>query len=722
MVNVLRMQGAWDWYVFDSWTHLPMYIPYSLNYFFNPIFIVFSFLIPALAFLAFVLKQKKFNLLATAFLIMLVIGVFLTSGTHPPTGGLFAFFVVHVPFFSLFRSPWYIFAPLIGLSIAGLVGIFFENLYERVPRRVTNIFGVIFIIGVLFYSYPLLLGKIFRPASQNGFFIKFPSYVYETRDYLAKTKVDGRILSYPDDNIEKFSWGYSGTDSILNLFSDKEVIFTPLNDTESPLSKIVSNLYLSLKKNELTKVENLARVLSLTQIFDKRDQESLSPALPKRILENKIANFGKWSFYGLPNSLENSKKIVTYNCCVLSYPYFESSLNLTVMTPRTLLVNPNDSLFTYTKKLDETGAIVHATNSQFSEYLSMAANSSDLKPRLFTRDPGVVSFSMEISKNGDYFPILEKNSVDLFGIVNQNKVNLTVDGLGGVWTINNSDDSYLYFEPVFLSKGQHVVSINLKNKNLINQNVFAQHGVGNFNFSNGVFSISNLSDKNISFEFPVVEFDPYGHYLINISYNQIYGNNAQVYIDQKNKTTPFKNQIQILPNYPDWQDYNFYYNPIQSDSNLVIGLVSPQPKDPLGTKVQYRNLGVYRVFDNNLFFKMEPKEKPKLANITYTMDSPVSYTGKLSGGNGPQVIVFNENYSPNWQLSISGNLQAKIFHFTGNSYANAWYIESAPSEFDFTITYKPQSLLKMGYFIAALSIIIGIMYFLYDLRRRRNGK
>ena len=721
LVNVIRMQGAWDWYAFDSISGLPLYIPYSLNYFFNPIFIIFSFLIPTLALLSFVFRKKKYSLLSVYFAIMLVIGIFLTAGTHQPTGVLFSFLVNHVPFFSLFRSPWYIFAPLVGLSIAGLVSIFFDNIYDFFPKIAVQIFGVIFIFGVLFYSYPLLLGKIFRPKSANGFFIKFPEYVYQVRDYLAKTKVDGRVLSYPDDNIERFSWGYSGTDSILNLFSDKEAVFSPLNDTNSPVSKIVSDIYLGLKKDETKKVLNQADKLSITEIFDKRDQDSLSPFLPKEILDNKIVSFGKWSFYRL-GSTQIPSKISAKNCCVLSYPYADSDLNLSVLDQNQILVNPLDSLFTHTNLLSGVGEIVHAVNSQYSDYLAMDSSPSDLKSRLFTRDLSFVQFNLEVSKSGNYSPILEKYGIDSFGIVNQNKVIVTIDGKNQVWTIDNSDDSYLYFDQVALSQGKHVVVIDLKNKNLISPSNFNQAGTAIFNSSNGIFSIFNLSPKDASFNFPISGFDPYSYYLIGLTYNQIYGNNAQVFIDQRNKMTLFKDQTQALPNYPDWQNFSFYYHPVQSDSNLNVDILAPQTKDPLGTKVQYKNLGVYKVFDNNLFFKSVPKVLQKPANISYTENSPVSYSGELSGGNGPQIIIFNENYSPNWQININGNRSVKILHFTGNFYANAWYIEGADTNFKFTIHYKPQNLLRIGYAIAGITIVSGITYFIYDTRKRKNGR
>ena len=77
ILNIMRMQGAWDWYAFDSTTNLPLYIPYALNYFYRLPFILFSFLLPFLAILSFFQrKNNKENYLFVSFGIMLLVGVF----------------------------------------------------------------------------------------------------------------------------------------------------------------------------------------------------------------------------------------------------------------------------------------------------------------------------------------------------------------------------------------------------------------------------------------------------------------------------------------------------------------------------------------------------------------------------------------------------------------------------------------------------------------------
>ena len=208
--NVTRIQGAWDWYPIDDKTELPLYIPYSLNYFHRLPFITFSILIPTLALLSFLFFKREQSLFYISFGILAVLGIFLTAGTHLPSGAIYKLLVDYLPFFTIFRSPWYIFSPMIILAFAGLVCLLFYNLsqlfqkYDFKGGTILIWFGIlILVVGNFFYNYPLVTGKIFRPDKKDGFYINFPDYVFEARDWL-KIKEDGRIIGYPSDEIENF--------------------------------------------------------------------------------------------------------------------------------------------------------------------------------------------------------------------------------------------------------------------------------------------------------------------------------------------------------------------------------------------------------------------------------------------------------------------------------------------------------------------------------------
>jgi hypothetical protein len=709
-VNVLRMQGAWDWYSVDSNTGMPFYIPYAIKYFTNPFFIGFSFLIPSLAFLAYLFKRKSLDSLYLFFGFALVIGLFLTSGTHPPTGEIFIFFGKHIPFFSLFRSPWYIFAPLIGLSIAGLVGLFVDRMYDLVSQKYILYFlSIIFIVGFLVYSYPLILGKIFRPDFNGSFYIKFPKYVFDTSNYLSKNKDEGRILAYPDDNIEKFKWGYSGVDSILNLFSDKEIVFSPLNDTETPLSQDIAGIYSAIKKQEIFKANSLANTLGIDKIFDKKDQVSFAPQLPTTITSgNKFASFGEWSFYRFP-FLNPTPKIYSVKSLLSNFSGSDTSGSLSLITSGNILVNPADSLLTNID-LNNLGTIIKATNSQQDDLNSFQDNPYDLISKATKRDISSVEYNFNIKTQGEYSPILENYKFDLFGLSVNSKVNIILDGVNISLNINHSDDSYSYLSSLNLKAGDHKLVIPLENKNLINANNYNTLGKATFNFSADSFNILNKSNNAASFNFNISDFEPFSSYLVSIDSKYDYGKSPEIFINQYRDTRIFKNQQEVLPTFFDFDNYNLYFTPVAIPSTGEMHLVAPPSSDLRGTKVEFKNLKVYKLFTNDLFLKKDALTPIDAAKVTFTKNSPVSYSGEVKNSKNPQIIVFNENYSSNWELEVIGG-GAKTFHFTANSYANAWYIKGLTGNYKFNIFYKPQHLLDIGRVIGIALVLGGIFWY-----------
>ena len=171
------------------------------------------------------------------------------AGTHPPTGFVYSFLVGKIPFFSFFRSPWYIFTPYLIFAYAGLASLLFAGLEKPRIRFIVYSLTFLFVVGYLLYSYPLVTGKIFRPSKPDGFYVKFPDYVWEAEKWLQgeNNGINGRIITYPDDQIENFSWGYKGTDTILSLFSTHEFITPSFNLASKPLQNLLDEFYSCIK-------------------------------------------------------------------------------------------------------------------------------------------------------------------------------------------------------------------------------------------------------------------------------------------------------------------------------------------------------------------------------------------------------------------------------------------------------------------------------------------
>lgn len=736
LVNVMRLQGAWDWYTIDSLTGLPAYIPYALNYFKNLPFIAFSFLIPLLVLLSFLSIDYSKKYLYVASGLLSLIGVFLGAGTHLPSGIFYRFLIDHLPFFTIFRSPWYIFTPLVVIAFAILVSLLMFNLSKLKNLKLAiSLFSAVLIIGNLIYSYPLVSGKIFRPNRKDSFYINFPSYVFESKQWL-DNQGSGRIISYPDDEIEQFEWGYRGIESSLSLLTNREFLYSSLNLPDSPVSRLIKELYQSLKKGQIDKTGKIAAKLNASLIFEKKDQISLSPKLNNQLISKPMANFGPWYFYKFPQNFDHLK-IYSVPALYFGYPYFLGSKLIGNLEPSQLLVDPDDSqVKSVPGAFDSIGYMILAENSQAKEMLGFTKEPSKLNNRLTSRDLSKVKFSFEVVKESFYKPFLERYSLESFGINigNTKMVEILLDGEKKVWEIDGINDSYVFFKPLKLSKGNHEVVLNLDNKNLIMGGDFEGQG-GYVKKGDGIFSIEKNESGHIlsilnkgagapepSVDFKIPSFDPQADYLIELKYQQIYGNNANVVIFQATHDALVKAQTERLPNYPQMNNFSFFYEPVKTDSELNVSLIAPYLKDPLGTKVFYDDVTVRKVFTNQLMFIEDSRQQAfPSVKTTYKYKSPIAYDVEVEGVTGAHILVFAENYSPKWDISFysdSGrNLNIKPIHFSANLYANAWYIEGAPDKYTAKISNNNQNLLIVGFLISGLTIILVIINFILKFKR-----
>lgn len=724
LLNIMRLQGAWDWYAVDTASGLPLYIPYALNYFFKLPFVLFSFLLTGLTMAAFLVYRRRLTVFYLAFGCMFLIGVFLGSGSHAPTGFIFNWFFEHVPFFSLFRSPWYIFTPMVFLSLAGLVSLFLYNL--KVKDYIVYLLATILLVGNLFYSYPLITGKIFRPGRHDSFFVKFPDYVFESQKGLIDTSRSGRIIGYPDDEIEKFDWGFTGIESILGLTGDYETLFSSLNSPNAPISQVIKDFYLNLKKNQLSAAENLLAKLNAKLIFEKHDQQSLSPRFPLNFLNEELSVFGKWTFHRVAES-DETQKIISAQDVYFGSPLDKLTKILQVMKKDDVLLNPKDTEVAKIKDLVQFGRnVVVAKNSQSESLYDFLYSPSKLSNRLVSRSLSSVEYLFDIPEDGFYNPTLERYKIEEFGLSTE-KITTVVDGVSQEWISENLNDSHIRFGRFWFTKGEHVVRINLNSKDLVQNFIF--EGKGQFteepNEGGSYLSILNKSEQDIFASFPVDLFDPMASYFIQFKYQQVYGNNAQILMSQSTPQTLVKSVIERLPNYPEWNDFSFYFEPVKTNSSLSVKLVAPWTKDPLGTKVFYDDLSIHKVFDNELILVQQKEEQPVSPSVSVTKKSPVLYEAEVKGAKSGHVLIFSENYSPEWKISLETDLEKKaIFnplHFSANAYANAWYIEGTPENYKVKIYYKRQILFSLGMFLtftAALTILV-INYL--KTRLRKNG-
>lgn len=744
ILNIMRLQGAWDWYAIDGKTGLPLYIPYALSYFYRLPFILFSFLLPALAIIALFGSNKRNNSLHISFGVMFVLGVFLGVGTYLPTGDIFRWLSVNLPFFTLFRSPWYIFTPLLTLSLAGLVSLLFYNLEGKFPssRFIVPGLCVILIVGNLLYAYPLISGKIFRPGRPDSFYVEFPEYVYDAKKWLSESN-EGRVIGYPDGEVENFEWGYRGIESILSLLADRENLYVPINTPDSPITHLVNRLYRDLKRGEIGSAQSIAGKLNVGLIFEKSDQLVVSEELPASIKNFSSRTFGKWTFYEFPGS-GFTPKIFATSALFLAYPYNIKESVFSALKPTDLVINPNDGIV---KQIPDiamlSGQVVLAENSQLKDFQSFKYTDSHLSNRVLSRDLSRVNFIFELPEDGVYQPFLERYRLEDFGLDSTKSLDIEVDGKKASWNVDSSPGSYLRFVPIMLSKGRHTVSLKLSNKNLIfggefnDDETFTRAGEGRGeglyaiedNGKEQFLSIVNIDKADITAKFKALSFDPMADYYVEVKYKQIYGNNAKAMLVQSTNSTLLKVQHESMPNYPEWRVFSFYYDPVRVKSEMYVELAAPHISDPLGTKVLYDGLKIQKVFSNELLLvRQGDSSLLSVPKVNFKKLSPSLYEGEVKGVDRAHVIVFSENYSPEWEISAYDNSGSELalnpYHFSANFYANAWYFERTPENYKIKIYYKPQNLFSLGLLISAASILVltTVSLSLFLIKRRNKAQ
>jgi hypothetical protein len=163
-----------------------------INYPDDSLWILFSFSLPLLVFIFFILLSFKRDSILYLLLILIVFSLFLSKGTSRPFGEIYKYLVFSFPLVGwLFRAPdrWLIFSSLSYSIIIGL-GIFY--LLKSIPAKtnrkrsvyiISRVVFFVFLFCLIFYSfYPIVI-----QYSQNIF---SPTKIPDEYQYLSRLQLD----------------------------------------------------------------------------------------------------------------------------------------------------------------------------------------------------------------------------------------------------------------------------------------------------------------------------------------------------------------------------------------------------------------------------------------------------------------------------------------------------------------------------------------------------
>lgn len=741
--NILRLQGAWDWYSFDDNT--PLYIPYAPVYFSHPFFIVFSLLIPFLVFISLLIIRRERNL-TLFFAVLFVLGIFFGVGANGTLGIIYLWLATNVPFFSFFRSPWYVFTPLITLSAAVLIFLIFEQWFLRAKWLALSA-AVLLVIGNLFYSYPLITGEIFRPTKRdNTFMLVIPDYVFQTRDWLASLGDGGRILSFPNTPIERFTWGYSGLDSILQLISDEDVIYPSFGVIKKDAIDVLQErMHKAIKDSNLKDASLLASLFSVSRFFVKGDV-----VLPMGVtanfnpdyafIEKNPKVFGPWEFYRLQENYTLPRIYVPKKI-------FKVDGDLAAVADARVSENQLLSAFFYAPQIGSkvffeenvTEKVFQVRNGELEnfkaeiQYLERIEDENIRhREKYFDRarfDPFKVLYTVTVDEDGDYELLIRDFYIEGFGLKLQEDWEAVLNGEKIKLTPRSRSEGWIYFESLFLNQGQNHLEIILpENPNLIKDGLFEE---GEWLGNKGISLSEDARDGKYALELtatieeawvkkPINNFSPESTYLLSVDYKREFGPRPNITIVQKSGPhTPWV-QKELLSLSKEWVFYETLFRGEDISSTAEIGIFADGNVEE-GTRHLYDNLSFRRIFSNiGIFRKTVRPNVDDLPQITSKKVNPTKYEVKVRDARQPFFIVFSETFNLGWNLYLDGNKIDSEKHLIANGYANSWFVEKMGS-YEATIEYVPQRLFIAGLAISGATVLSSIGFLIYNfLKRRRN--
>ena len=271
ILNVLRQQGIPDWY--GNKAHL-----YSNTYISNPLYILFSF-IPLLIIIygqmvyPLSAAAKKTRSIVGLLLILWLVSIIFTTGSHRPFGTFYITLIKYIPGFAMFRSAFYKFGSLYWFTSSMLVAYYLYAIIQKLvkaPLIKYCIYGFS-VVFILFYHKPFFSGDFFiwnRPFSTK---LAVPEYVKDVSDHIDQSSETTRILLFPplDGHIraDSYQWGFFSLDMLLRLTTDRKTIIA--NTNGSP--QIVTQLYILLMDKDFELFGTLSQYLGITHILWRED-------------------------------------------------------------------------------------------------------------------------------------------------------------------------------------------------------------------------------------------------------------------------------------------------------------------------------------------------------------------------------------------------------------------------------------------------------------------
>jgi len=741
VLNITRFQGAWDWYY--SWYNEP-YVAYAKNFFFNPVLLFLSILMPALAYLALAFKK---NLEVIFFTFVAIVATIFATGAHLPYGHIFMKVAQLIPIFLVFRSPYYKFTLATIFAYSFLISITVSVLYyklsslaisERIKVSIAKykiklipvLFVILIFCSILGYSYPMLTGDII-PKREKMFSLQLqvPEYVYEAGAYLDSLQGNVRIISLPKENLDSYKWGYGAPTNLLNLVCGIPVIWG--SAAYGGEGEIANIFYDALYKNSTVNLKEIARLLNVKYLLLRNDcwydfyGPFLSPpeigVLIKNNLDLKVSKtFGQWELFELPdpNSTLCLKKkaflifggkrvilnILSKGLSESRALIFYSDNNQEVLDELLSAKAPNDCLFYNKKAIEIINISKQLIKNRTASYNFIYKTSNlSFKPIPDYKLPDYIKIDKiiglaESSSHDDvsgWLWLLTNKQPNIFinNISDQDQlINLSFD----VFSSSVDRSLYVYLNDILLQypicEADEVKQIRLKRiiikpgRNIIS--FYTPYPPTTRRAKDVTFAFKNFNIGGLKFtgDFYLPKED-----VFKIIAYPISKEDCELLTPKKDK---FIELVLDERNIKLNMEENFVYKSAAININE-------------GTHIF--EISQFLAEDYNIEILSEKlRNDCGLDSVEYMMVNPTRYnldTTAFKDG----YLIFNESYDKNWNL-YHENKQIGL-HLQADGYNNTWFIKSDAGG-DHVIEFWPQRLFCWAALISGLAAIIGLSYLL----------
>lgn len=745
IINNFSMLSRVVWY--DSWGGEP-YLPVVYKQVTNNLLHALTLLVPAWAFAALLITRSRRVLFFGA---VALFTVFVSKGVHQPAPGLYTWWTAHVPGFWVIRAPWEKFALSTALSYAVLMAVFADWVGTRtytVPWIAVRIRNIVALRAIVLsvcvallaaLNYPLITGGML-PAKHGvlfGFHQNFPRYTTEAADWLNRQRGDFRIVTMPDSKVSVYDWGYAAPlDATVDLFS-KPVLNRQYGQGTAPprpIDTAYNAFAQAVNAADSLSAENLAKMLNVGYVLQRNDDvynyfgghaspafmASRYSAMPWLKLKRR---FGAWQFWKVQHPtpfIYGSDNVV-----VALGDAGSAASELPPLPPKPVVLLSDVSAGKRALPIDTLTSQLLSSNIPTSTAYPIVSSYA-FSARAYPKTKAVVSYDKR--EQNTAFIVTPRtspyrflggqrtwsafNSTLLFvatGPLPLRIARIEVHGkqvadiVGVVWKTNwEGFGSKTVESPIIIPPHERaIVQIN----HLINGTLSVDSGRRTWKVAvqqpgaprllSG-FSATHVFDQQITADVPTTHTY---RILLRIK-SSAYTAPTRVVVDGASPSVPSVTRIGTQ------QEIVQVCCPLLTAGQHRITLKLPRSARAEGGALILRRAGSLRS-----------------PYVSYRPVSPTRIHVHVNG-KAPFVLVFSDNYDPQWELLPGDPNWFKVLlsnrwseHYVVNGAANGWLIKNtAPS--DYTLVYWPQSLSILGRIIG-VSIIFAIAS-LYCLRAIRK--